>query len=231
MPNAGGVVDEPRQILARHAERHVDLVQLAVPKAGVVDQRAEAVADRIGDHAVDLRLGVDLVVVVDLGHLLEAELARRQRPLVMERGVGERRAELAGQDPRGNADVAHAQADRRHLAAARPVRSIRRLSCGWLAIVAILTMSGSQLAQPAVDLLEIVGRLAEVVQADDPLGLAEARNRAGDVFFQVDVLDALGDRRPQQQQPLLLAAGELAAVGGAAAGDRPPGRAGRPPAA
>ena len=72
--------------------------------------------------------------------------------------------------------------------------SIRRLSCGWLAIVAELDDVRIELAQPAVDFVEIVGRLAEVVQADDPLGAAETRNRRGDVLFQIDVLDPLGDR-------------------------------------
>ena len=35
---------------------------------------------------------------------------------------------------------------------------------------------------------------------------------AGDVLLQIDVLHALGNRRPQQHQPLLLGAGVLAAV-------------------
>ena len=66
---------------------------------------------------------------------------------------------------------------------------------------------GVERRQPGVDLVQIVGRLAEVVQADDPLGLAEARDRAGDVVFQIDVFDAFGDRAAQQHQPLLFAAG------------------------
>ena len=218
MPRRGGVVDEPRQVLARHADRHVHLVQLAVPEGHVVDQRAEAVADRVGDHAVDLGVGVDLVVVVDFGHLLVAELAGGQHPLVMERGVGERGAELAGENPRGDADVAHAQADRRHLAAARQFQH-PQIVVRMVGHRADLDDVGIELAQPAVDFVEVVGRLAEVVQADDPLGLAESRNRRGDVVLQIDVLDALGNRRPQQQQPLLLAAGELPAVDRAAAGD------------
>ncbi len=103
--------------------------------------------------------------------------------------------------------------------ALRTISRIRTLSCGWLAIVEILTMSGSHCAQAAVDLVEVVGRLAEIVEADDPLGLAEAGNAGGDVVFQVDVFDAFGDRRPQQQLPLLLRARPFAAVGRAAAGD------------
>ena len=82
--------------------------------------------------------------------------------------------------------------------------NIRRLSWGWLAIVQILMMSGSSSAQPAVELVQVVGRLAEIVEADDPLRAAEAGDRRGHVVLQVDVLDPLGDRRPQQHQPLLL---------------------------
>ena len=59
--------------------------------------------------------------------------------------------------------------------------------------------------QPAVHLCEIVGRLAKIVQADDPFRAAETGDRAGDVLLQVDVLHPFGNGRPQQQQPLLLA--------------------------
>ena len=48
------VVDEPREVFPRHAKRNVDLVQLEVAEAHVVDQRAETVSDRIGHHSVDL---------------------------------------------------------------------------------------------------------------------------------------------------------------------------------
>ena len=80
-------------------------------------------------------------------------------------------------------------------------------------------MSASSDLQPGVQLAEIVGRVAEAVVADDPLRLAEARNLAGDVVFQVDVLDAVGDRLAEHDQPRLLAARVLAAVLLAAHGD------------
>ena len=70
-----------------------------------------------------------------------------------------------------------------------------------------------------MDLLEVVGRLAEVVEADDPLGLAEAGDLAGDVLFEIDVLDPFGDRGPQEHQALVFAAGEFSPIGGPAAGD------------
>ena len=78
--------------------------------------RAQAVPDRIGNHSVHRRIGSDLIVAVDLVHLLKAELPRREGPLVVERGIGERSSEFAGQNPRRRADVAHAHADRGNLA-------------------------------------------------------------------------------------------------------------------
>ena len=80
-------------------------------------------------------------------------------------------------------------------------------------------MSGSSAGQPPVDLVQVVGRLAEVVMADDPLGAAETRNLAGDVLLEIDVLDPLGNRRPQEHQPLLFGAGVFSALRRAAAGD------------
>ncbi len=200
-----GVVQKLRQVLARHAERHVHGVDAQAAKRGVVDQRAEAVADRVADHAVDRRLRVDAVVVVDFGHLLIAELARRQRPLVMKRGVRERRAEPAGQNARRRADVAHAHADRRHF------RALHQLQHPQIVVRLVghrgdLDDVGVERRQPGVNLLQVVGRLAEIVQADDPLGLAVTRDHRGDVFFQIDVLDPLGDRAAQQHQPLFFGA-------------------------
>ena len=96
--------------------------------------------------------------------------------------------------------------------------NIRRLSWGWLAIVEFHDVR-VELAQPAVDFREIVGRLAEIVEADDPFRAAEAGDGCGQIILQVDVLHPFRNRRPQQQRPLLLAAGELAAVGRPPAGD------------
>ena len=212
------VLDELGEVLARHAEGNVDLVELQVGEGGVVDQRAEAVAHRIGDHAVDLGLGVDLVVVIDFRHLLEAELARRQRPLVMEGGEAQGRAEASAEDPGGRADVAHADADGGNLALARQLQH-PQVVAGMVGHGADLDDVGVQAAEAPVDFSEVVGRLAEVVVADDPLGLAEAGDLAGDVLFEIDVLDPLGDGRPQQHQALIFAAGEFSPVRGAAAGD------------
>ena len=174
--------------------------------------------DRIGHDAVDLGLGVDLVVAIDLGHVLETELARRQGPFVMERGVGMRGPELAGQDAGRHADIAHPQADRGDLGLADHVED-PHVVAGMVGHRRDLDDVRIALRKAAVDLVEVVGRLAEVVEADDPLRLAEAGNAGGDVVFQVDVFDAFGDGRPQEELPLLLRAGPFAAVGRAAAGD------------
>ncbi len=78
---------------------------------------------------------------------------------------------------------------------------------------------GVERGQPGVHFFQILGRLAEVVQADDPLGLAVAGDRRRDVFFEVDVFDPLGDGRAQQHAALLFAAAVLAAVVRPPAGD------------
>ena len=115
-PNSRASLNEAFQVFAGNAEGRVDLIQLVVPECRVVHQRAEAVADGVADHAVDFGLGVDAVVVVQFLHVEERELPGGQLPLVVERGVRERRSEAASQNPRRHADVAHAQ----------PRRSARR---------------------------------------------------------------------------------------------------------
>ena len=49
------------QLTARHAERQVDGVDPGLAEHQVVQSRAEAVGHRVAEHAVDLRLGVDVV--------------------------------------------------------------------------------------------------------------------------------------------------------------------------
>ena len=66
-------------------------------------------------------------------------------------------------------------------------------------------MSGSCLAQRVVNLAQIGRGLLKVVITDDPLRLAEAGNRGGDVFLQIDILHAFGDGGPQQQLPFVFA--------------------------
>ena len=63
------------------------------------------------------------------------------------------------------------------------------------------------------DLQEVGRRLLEVVIRDDPPGLAEAADVAGDVHLDVDEVDSRHDRLAHQPLPLLLRAPEQAAVG------------------
>ena len=183
-----------------------------------MDQRAEAVPDRIGDDAIDLGFGVDLVVAVDLGHLLETKLARRHGPFGMERGIGMRGPELSGKDARGNANVAHAQADRGNLGLADHVED-PHVVAGMVGHGRDLDDVRIALRKAAVDLVEVVGRLAEVVKADHPFRLAETGYARSNVVFQIDIIDAFGNRRPQEKLPLFLRALPLAAIRWAAAGD------------
>ena len=136
----------------------------------------------------------------------------------MERGVGMRGAELAGQDAGRHADIAHPQANRGNLGLADHIQDPHVVT-GMVGHGRDLDDVRIALAKTAVDLVEVVGRLAEIVETDDPLGLAVARNLGGNVVFQVDVIDALDDGRPQQKLTLLLRAGPLAAVGRPTAGD------------
>ena len=76
------------------------------------------------------------------------------------------------------------------------------------------------LCQLGMDRRQLLGRLAEIVVADNALRLAEAGNRAGNILLEVDVIDSLGDRRSQQHQPLLLVADPLAAIDLATAGNK-----------
>jgi hypothetical protein len=78
---------------------------------------------------------------------------------------------------------------------------------------------GVQRFESRVKLAQIIGRVAEAVIADDPLGLAEAGNLPGDVIFKIDILDAIGDRFAKHDQPGFFAADVLAAVLLAAHGD------------
>ncbi len=65
---------------------------------------------------------------------------------------------------------------------------------------------GVELCQPLVDLFEVLGRLLEVVVADDPLRVAVAADAAGDVGLEVDVVGPAGDGGAEQGLPLFLAA-------------------------
>ena len=60
--------------------------------------------------------------------------------------------------------------------------------------------------------VEVSGRFSEVVVANNPFCLTEARDLCRDVFFQVDVVGSFSDRRAQQHQSGLFEVGEFSAV-------------------
>ncbi len=109
----GTIVDELVEVFRRHAEGDVNRVDPGRRQRRVVDVRAERVADRVADHSVDDGFAVDFLVTIDLRHLLEAELAGSEEPLMVECGVDERRVVASAEDARGCAHIAHAHRDGR----------------------------------------------------------------------------------------------------------------------
>ena len=88
------LAEEVFQLAVGDEERNHDLVQAQSAERGVVDRRAQALLDRIAEHAVNLGLGIDLVVEVILLEDRVVEHARGEDPLGIEPRVGERSAEL-----------------------------------------------------------------------------------------------------------------------------------------
>lgn len=78
---------------------------------------------------------------------------------------------------------------------------------------------GIEFSQALVNFPDILRCLMKIVIADNPFGLSKSWNRTGDVFFEIHVVDPLGDCRTEQHQPLLLALVPLAAILLATAGD------------
>ncbi len=133
-------------------------------------------------------------------------------------GEGEGGAVLAAEDARGDADVAHAEADGWHLALSDQAEHAD-VVVGAVGHRADLDDVGVEFGQALVDAFEVVGGLTEVVEADEALGLAVAGDLAGDVVLEVDILHPLGDGRAEEHEPLRLGLGPFSAVAFAAAGD------------
>ena len=53
-----------------------------------------------------------------------------------------------------------------------------------------------------MDFVQVLGRLAEIVQADDSLRLPKARNFARNVLLQIDVIDAFHNGQTEKNLPL-----------------------------
>ena len=91
-------LQERGQLPARDAEGNVDAIDAQLVHGGIVNNRAEAVANGVADDSVNLSAGVDVLEEVMVLHLAEIGDAERKRSFDVEGGVGERRAELGGQD-------------------------------------------------------------------------------------------------------------------------------------
>ena len=182
-----------------------------------MDERAEAVPHGVADDAEDLRVAVDVFVVVELAHLVERGHPRRDVPLLVEGRVGERRAELRLEDSAREAHVAHAERDGRLPGVLH--------ECEDAQVVARLGGADDDLddigildTHSRVDRLEVGGHLAEVVVAHDAAHRAEARDGVGRVGLEIDPVEAGDDGLPEEGPALVLAAGPLAAVGWSADG-------------
>ena len=66
MPNRGTSSMNWSEHVERHAERHIHRINLGGAERRIVNLRAEAVADRIGNHAIDGACRADAVVSVDI---------------------------------------------------------------------------------------------------------------------------------------------------------------------
>ena len=99
-----------------HAKGQIHCILSGFHQGCVMDDRTQAMSDRIADHAEHNRARTNILVMIDFVHLLEAELTGREGPLVMERGEGKRCAKTSRQNPRRRADVPHAHADHRQAA-------------------------------------------------------------------------------------------------------------------
>ncbi len=107
--------------------------------------------------------------------------------------------ELAGQDSRRRTNLAHADADRGNLAVPHELKH-PHVVMRFVRHGRQLDHVGVQIGESRVNLLQVFRRLAEVVHADNAFGLAVSRDTSGDFLFQVDILHAFGDRRPEQHQ-------------------------------
>ena len=210
-------LEEVGERLARDAEGEVDGVHPQLAEGHVVDERAEAVPDGVADDAEDFGVAVDGFVVERLAQLVHRGHPRRDVPLLVERRVGERRAELRLEDPAGEPHVRHAERDGRlrgRLHQREDAQVVARLGGADDDLDDVRVLG----THAGVDLLEIRRHLAEVVVAYDPPDGAEARDRIGDVGLEIDPVEPGDDGLADEGLALVLAPGPLAAVGRTADG-------------
>ena len=161
--------------------------------------RHDALSNRIGNEAVDPRVRIDFVVVVDVLHLPEAQLSGGQCPLVMERRVGERGTELAGEDAGRDTDFAHADPHGRNRAVADQLQH-PHIIVRFISRRGDLDDVGIEAGQPGMNFRQVLRCLTKVVQADDSLRPPVNGNSVRDIRLQIDVLDTFRNRGSQQHQ-------------------------------
>ena len=205
------IAEEFAEFVSRDPKRHQDLVQFHVRETDIMDHGIHALRHRVGDHAVDFGVRVDTLVAIDVPHHLVADLAGGQFPLVMQRRVGERSPELAGQDPRRRPDLAHADPDRRHSGIADHPQHPHVIA-GTMGQRRNLDDVRVQCRQTIANGVQVFRRVAEVVIADHPLRLAEPRNTARNIVLQIDIIHTFGHGRPQRQQAGFLRTLPLATI-------------------
>ncbi len=202
----------------RNAQRNIDRIEPDRLERRVVHQRAHAVSDRIADHSKDLRVLCDGVIAKLIAHAFKRYLTGSQFAFRVERAVGQRRSVPAAQDSTGPSHFAHAESGGRNAGSINELQHFDKVA-RRVGHRHNLDDVRIQLAQPLMNLLDVVGRFVEVVVADDPLCVSVARDFSGNIFFQIDVFDSRSDRGSQQGLSLLFRSPPSTAVFAPTAGD------------
>jgi len=92
-------------------QRQVEAVHACIGEAGVVDGGTERVADRVGDHAEQLRLVVDGVVAVQPFQSVEGQLPGRRGGLIAQTRKRHETTQLRREDAADQARRPHGQHD------------------------------------------------------------------------------------------------------------------------
>ena len=199
-------------------ERQVNRIKLVMFKSEVMNQRTQAVRNRIADDAVHGSLGADFIIAVNSRHFRESQLTGGQFPLAAEGGIGEGGTIFPAEDTTDHAVLAHAEPDGGHLGIGDQLQHANRIA-GRIGHGDQLDDIRILFTHRSVDLFEVVGCFIEIVMTDNAFGFAIAGNRPGDVVFNVDVFNFRNDRGSQQRLPLFFRFIPAALVFRATAGD------------
>ena len=182
----------------RDPDRNIDGIDSEVLERSIMNQRALAVRDRVRDDGIDCSVCVDVVVMVDVSHPIEADLAGSQGPLCVKGGVGEWGAKSTRQQPGRSAHLPHADTDGWRFGcldkfehADVVMRSIGH-RCN-------LDDIGVELGHPLVDIFQVFRRFAKIMETDNPLCLSVSRNSRCNILLKIDIVHALGDCHTQNR--------------------------------